>query len=1025
MKKWRGLIAIAVALALLAIIAWRWSPLLLGFLGANSDVIQSLEAGIQILLWGGALAAFILGWRWRSRSETSSTAGSTIISAQAEGGAVVAQGQSTAAGSYGAAVGGNVNGDVIVVADSDQLWRNIRKRPPAEELRRATEAYLRHLVDTYQFLDFKGMGVSDRVALRLPLAEMYVPLKARIELPEGETWVRQLQLAGRKLTAEETEAIGSRLSQPTPVIDLLKKHDGLIILGDPGAGKTTFLKYLTLMLAQGKGETLGLAAKLPVLAPLSAYANALAQHDVPLDRFIVDYYNSRGIDLPLGAMLDEALAQGGALLLLDGLDEVRNQGLRRTVVDRAMDFFTMQRRRGNKFILTSRIVGYKEVRPAVAGMGECTLVDFDQEEIEQFVTAWTAAIERAARGDTPVAGQEARRERAELLEAVRRNPGVRQLAANPLLLTILALMKRQGVTLPERRVELYQKYVETLLKHWNLARGLGRPPSRELDVVETMRVLAPLALWMHRTSPGVGLVKQEEMRRELERICAERALPEPAAAARRFLEDVREYAGLLLERGPREYGFIHLTFQEYLAAVAIAQQGQEEAAPIVALLAGHVAEETWHEVSLLTVAYLGIIQQRDAAASKVVQGLIETAPGEPGQAAALAGEAVLDAWPGGVTPACRAGVIAALMQTMRDAGRVRPVQRAAAGRVLAKLGDPGMEVLDPVRIEWIEIPAGPFLMGEGKEQHTVTLPAYRISRFPITNAQFTAFVQAGGYGEDRYWPEAKAAKVWRDGRIHSRYEKEPTSGPWPLGEPFNLSNHPAVGVCWYEALAYTRWLSERWQAAGQLQPGWFIRLAGEAEWEKAARGADGRAYPWGQEADPNRANYDATGIGTTSAVGCFPGGASPYQVEEMSGNVWEWCLSKYADYPYADDRRNLADGSGDAPVVRGGSFDNFQRLVRCPVRNFNGPDFRDGSIGFRVVLSSSTSGLWHSYLLGGAPPPDHPSFIDGRPLASTPSPSSSQPSLLAPLPGGTNVATQAIQDACNGLKALIGSSHWT
>ena len=101
---------------------------------------------------------------------------------------------------------------------------------------------------------------------------------------------------------------------------------------------------------------------------------------------------------------------------------------------------------------------------------------------------------------------------------MRANPSVRRLAANPLLLTILALMKRQGVTLPERRVELYEQYVRTLLSSWNRARGLGRPPARDLDVVQTVRVLAPLALWMHETSPGVGLVKRGEMRRKLGQI---------------------------------------------------------------------------------------------------------------------------------------------------------------------------------------------------------------------------------------------------------------------------------------------------------------------------------------------------------------------------------------------------------------------------------------------------------------------------------------------------------------------------
>ncbi len=158
-----------------------------------------------------------------------------------------------------------------------------------------------------------------------------------------------------------------------------------------------------------------------------------------------------------------------------------------------------------------------------------------------------------------------------MLAAVQRDPGVEQLAANPLLLTILALMKRQGITLPERRVELYEKYVETLLRHWNLARGLDRPPAPDLDVLETLRILAPLALWMHETSPGVGLVKQAALQRKLEGIFREREAADPEKATRQFLEDVRTHAGLLLERGAREYGFIHLTFQEYLAAVALAQ----------------------------------------------------------------------------------------------------------------------------------------------------------------------------------------------------------------------------------------------------------------------------------------------------------------------------------------------------------------------------------------------------------------------------------------------------------------------
>jgi energy-coupling factor transporter ATP-binding protein EcfA2 len=228
----------------------------------------------------------------------------------------------------------------------------------------ATHNYLSFLYTRYKHLDFKGMGMADRVPLQLPVADMYVPLKARIELPEGETWSHELRLAGRKMTKAEAENIGKRFSGPQPVLDLLKRYTGLVILGDPGAGKTTFLKYLTVLLALDRGAELGLDRRLPVLVPLSAYATALAQQDVSLQAFMGDYYRSRGIDLPVDRMIDRAMAEGRALIMFDGLDEVQQLAQRTLVVQRVEEFFDFQRQRGNKFILTSRIVGYRSVRPA-------------------------------------------------------------------------------------------------------------------------------------------------------------------------------------------------------------------------------------------------------------------------------------------------------------------------------------------------------------------------------------------------------------------------------------------------------------------------------------------------------------------------------------------------------------------------------------------------------------------------------------------------------------------------------------
>ncbi|HEX7182163.1 MAG TPA: SUMF1/EgtB/PvdO family nonheme iron enzyme [Thermoanaerobaculia bacterium] len=786
-----------------------------------------------------------------------------------------------------------------------------------EDLEAAGYTYRTHLAARYRYLDFRGMGVSDRVPLRLSLMDMYVPLKVRVEAPPGETWNR-VRLAGH-------------LGKLVPALDLLKNNNGLILLGDPGSGKTTFLKFLALAFASGRGEALGLGDRLPVLVPLSAYAQALVTGDVSLTRFIDRYYQDLGVDLPLHAVLEWKLEQGETLFLLDGLDEVKDQGQRHLVVERIRDFYSFHQRDGNKFVLTSRIVGYREVRPEAEGLAECTLVDFDDDEIKEFVERWTTALENAAGGKTAHSARLALSEREELLAAVQGNPGVRSLASNPLLLTILALMKRQGVSLPERRVELYQKYVETLLKHWNLARSLAGRSSGDLDVIKTVKVLAPLALWMHQTSPGVGLVREGDLYRELEKIFAERGHQDPSQAARWFLEDVRENAALLLDHGGRHYGFIHLTFQEYLAAVALAHKGQQGVQPIVDALATQMGEPLWHEVSLLTLGYLGIVQQRDEAVGAVLEELLRRAPGPPGEAVLLAGQTVVDIGLEGVAPASGKRVSAALLETLRDR-KVNPKRRAAAGSFLGRLRDPrpGVVTLEDMELCWV--PGGAFWMGgKDKSAQPVEKPYHRydipyefaMSRYPVTEAQFALFLR------DTRRPIVTAGT--------------------------GLPNHPVTWVNWHDAVAFCQWLVKYWRKRRIVKPGWMVQLPSEAEWEKAARGTDGRIYPWGDKPDVSaRANCQATDIRGTSPVGCFPDGVSPYGCEEMSGNVWEWTRSLWGDYPYPGSMRGWKKReslvSPHPRVVRGGSFFFDDSFARCSCRLKRNPDFQRENLGFRVAL---------------------------------------------------------------------------
>ncbi|HQH85713.1 MAG TPA: SUMF1/EgtB/PvdO family nonheme iron enzyme, partial [Anaerolineaceae bacterium] len=821
-----------------------------------------------------------------------------------------------------------------ITINSDRLLRLIRPQFTGD-LQKATRRYLTFLYDQYCYLGLKGLGVLDGVPLRLSLLDLYIPLKARLELPRGETWQPEVRVAGRKLS--EQEANPARLSEPQPVLDVLKKHAGLILLGDPGAGKSTFLKYLTVQLALG--QDLGLGDRLPVLVPLAAYANALEAGDVRLDDFIADYFCQTCGDLPVSEMLRQALEAGRVLVLLDGLDEVKDQGLRVTVVERAVQFYNFHRRSGNKFVITSRIIGYREVRPNADDLIEGTLIDFDDEEIQLFVERWTSALERQAHAaGSQIAGLEAEKEKTELLDSIQHNPGVRKLAANPLLLTILAVMKRQGVTLPERRVELYEQYVKTMLSVWNKARSLtGRSTGKDLDVIQTVRILAPLALWMHEVSPGVGLVKREDLKRKLRAIYAERGEADPEQAANNFLSDVHEHTGLLLERGPGEYGFIHLTFEEYLAGVAIALRGQGNVDTLMANIQPYVGKAAWNEVLLLSLGYLGFVQQLDQVAGEVLDRLTQS-----GAAAAviLAGDAAADIQNGGLHPDRCRRIQTTLLAVMT--GTEPPLLRARAGNTLARLGDPRPEVLTCEAMSFCEVPAGEFVYGEGKDQKALALPGFWIGKYPVTVAQFDQFVQSGGYINPDYWAEAIEVNYWMPLGFKGELDNEPRTAPVPLPSPFTLPNHPVVGISWCEAMAYTRWLNQYmkccaadcsgspWQElmAGKLK----VALPTHEQWEKSARGTDGRTYPWGTEFDPDKANTRESGIDATSAVGCFPRGTSPYGALDLSGNMWEWVL------PDLDD-------------LRGGSWHNGQGLACCVSRGWGRSDCGIDFVGFRISLS--------------------------------------------------------------------------
>ena len=287
--------------------------------------------------------------------------------------------------------------------------------------------------------------------------------------------------------------------------------------------------------------------------------------------------------------------------------------------------------------------------------------------------------------------------------------------------------------------------------------------------------------------------------------------------------------------------------------------------------------------------------------------------------------------------------------------------RLSAGEALAHLGDSrfhdeaGYFLPNEERLGFVEIPSGDFRMGSDEQdeqasgneqpQHTVSLDSFYMARYPVTVAQFRLFVNQSGH--------------------------EPANDNSLQG----LDNYPVRYVTWYDAMAYGEWLSKtlgRWtgtplEVASLLKKGWQVGLPTEAQWEKAARGNDVRFYPWGNDFDADAANHDGTGLDDPSPVGCFPQGASPYGLLDMSGNVWEWTGTVWGEYDYkqnsfthefgypyqSDDGREVLDKRDElVRVIRGGSFYNKAETLRCACRDWSLPPDDDWDYGMRLCLSS-------------------------------------------------------------------------
>jgi formylglycine-generating enzyme required for sulfatase activity/3',5'-cyclic AMP phosphodiesterase CpdA len=846
----------------------------------------------------------------------------------------------------------------------------------------------------------------------MDLLAVYVALNTRtmVEVKEEKDRGREKRRQPERLLEPGREA------RPLAALEAVGRDRPVVLLGDPGSGKSTFANYLALCLAGARLEQAGQPSAIPgqnwlgqlpawphgALLPMhvalrhlekSPWCNGTADG---LWNFLEETLTTQNLG-DFAPHLRQKLLDGGVLAIMDGLDEVADRQKRECVRHAVAAFAATYNHPANRYLVTCRTYAYQDPQRQLPGFTPYTLAPFDEEQIDSFIVCWYKEVSSLGwKSETEAQDLTGR------LQAATRRPDLAPLAENPLQLTMMASLHYSWGRLPDDRVELYRQMVDLLLVRWQEARlGEDVGVTRAVSARELESALEQVAFVAHRaqeSTAGTADINEAMLRHALKDY-----LEGSWDRAGELVSYIQQRAGLLIERGPGVYTFPHRSYQEYLAGCHLAVQPDfpDQAASLV-----RQNYAQWREVALWAVGVTARSNYTHIAVDVVRALCPREVPDQrvsPTEwlAASLSGEALLET---GLKEVRAREQYQPVLERVRrwlaallERGALSPVDRAAAGRTLAHLDDPRPGVgLSPAAgrlpdILWCAVSAGPFLMGTREadisallkkyggerawyewetpqhEEKSITQP-YLISRYPVTNAQFQAFVDdPEGYPNNRWWTQA--GRQWRGKR----------TGPEKYGGVYDLPNHPVVMVTWYEAVAFCRWLNDKfhvscskfqvWQK-GRLETWnmeretWNVRLPTEAEWEKAAswaeeqgsKGARGqkRLWPWGDEFAAEKCNMYDTGIGSTCAVGLFPGGDGPYGCTDMAGNVWEWCQSKwvenYKNYDRGVQDRESLEGS-DPRVLRGGSFLSYQGLVRCAARDWPDPGDLGRLIGFRLVVS--------------------------------------------------------------------------
>jgi formylglycine-generating enzyme required for sulfatase activity len=845
---------------------------------------------------------------------------------------------------------------------------------------------------TRYYRDCAARWSDERYALDKRFVQLTLLLDQGEDAP-GQRWQRSSE------TLHDLGEVLARVSEPA-----------VVVLGPPGSGKSTLLRHYELDCARQalEGQARADLSQAPVtfFVSLSDYKPASTNAPLPTPHdWLAAQWAARYPELP---GLDILLRQRRMTLLLDALNEIPLAGAE--PVQQWKEFLRQLERDfpGNRAVFSCRHLDYSvTLSSKELPVPQVRIEPLSDAQVQEFVTVYCpehgATLWQNLEGTSQ-------------LEVLR----------SPYYLKLLVAQTTAG-EIPAGRAALFTGFVRQALRREVSDNALWQHHGllHERDVLR----LNDLRPWPPYELPERGilipklsvLAFQMQSQREANEAAQVRIPYDEALTllAHPSAEDILK-AGAALgvleeDRGRDEVLYVHQLLQEYFAARHLARQPQAElvqqewrAERVVPGLQATLhdladadplpplATTGWEETTVLAAA-----MTRDS--DRFVTNLMS-------QNLALAGRCAAQPEVE-VSEGLKDRVRRALVERTQDASADLRA-RIAAGLALGELGDPrfarrqgpyGAYLLPPL----IDIPGGTYHIGsdEGLYEdeapvHSMELTPFAIAQFPVTNAEWALFMQAGGYEEERWW-ETEEARAWRrgegtaqgakqqwhdyrkslqdnfdsirqllrEGRITSTQaddweaiarmsddEFEALLAAWyPPGrqtqpaywhdDAFNHPAQPVVGVCWFEARAYCAWLS--------AQTGQAFRLPTEAEWEAAARGVQCRRYAFGDDFDAARCNTFETHVRHTTPIGVFPGGQTPEGLVDMTGNTWDWTSSLYTPYPYdAADGREAPSPPGARRVVRGGSWLNDLDFARASFRYDFAPVNRYFDAGLRVVRSS-------------------------------------------------------------------------